>query len=104
MLGFDHAEVGGALLKKWNLPPQICNAVRYQQSPDNAPASDRQAAWLLCLARALVDHHLEPQPQLAEQPIDNARWQANELEPELLEKILQKAEQQYESSKDILLA
>lgn len=104
VLGFDHAEVGGALLKKWNLPPQICNAVRFQQSPDNAPANDRQAAWLLCLARALVDHHLEPQPQLAELPIDNALWQANELEPELLEKILQKAQQQYESSKDILLA
>ena len=104
ILGYDHTEVGGGLLKKWNLPPLICSSVRYQQVPQNAPQAEQQAAWLIHLASAIVAHHIERDPQLSDDAkIDTAIWQANKLDPALLPKILDKSQQQYESSKDILL-
>lgn len=104
VLGYEHTEVGGALLKKWNLPAQICGSVRHQLVPEKAPQAEQQAAWLIKLATEIVSHHIERDPQLGEDAeIAPAIWQANNLDIELLPKILEKAEQQYESSKDILL-
>ncbi|MDH5443903.1 MAG: HDOD domain-containing protein, partial [Gammaproteobacteria bacterium] len=33
VLGFDHAEVGGVLLKEWNMPESLCNSVMYHHRP-----------------------------------------------------------------------
>jgi putative nucleotidyltransferase with HDIG domain len=53
VLGTDHAEIGARILKRWNLPAEIINAVRYHHDPDSADASDLQMdvvylANLLC--------------------------------------------------------
>jgi len=105
VLGYNHAEVGGALLKKWNLPPVICGSVMFQEAPLKASKSEQASAWLICLAREIVDHHIERDPDLAEDAVISPDiWQANDLDEGLLPKILEKAEQQYESSKDILLS
>lgn len=104
IIGYDHTEVGGALLKKWNLPTLICSSVRFHQKPGKAPESEQSAAWLVHLAKAIVVRHIERDPLQAEDTeIDAEIWQANKLDPELLPKILEKSEQQYEGSKDILL-
>lgn len=34
VFGFDHAEVGGLLAKKWNLPEFLIDAIRYHHSPE----------------------------------------------------------------------
>lgn len=34
VLGFDHAEVGGLLAKKWNLPEFLVDAIRYHHCPE----------------------------------------------------------------------
>ena len=110
IIGYDHAEVGGGLLKKWNLPPQICAAVRYQVNPEAAPQSEQQAAWLIKLASEIVDHHLDLDDDSADRAsadatsIDNSLWVENGLDPSLLDKIIEKSQQQYESSKDILIS
>jgi len=104
IIGYDHTEVGGGLLKKWNLPPQISGAVRYQINPEKAPQTEQQAAWLIKLASEIVRHHLELDEQLADgASIDSSLWAENGLDPSLLDKIIEKAQQQYESSKDILI-
>ena len=104
VFGFDHAEVGGALLKKWNLPPLLCQAVRFHLYPDQAPESDQSAAWLVHLAWQIVRHHLERDHRLAEDAeVDAEIWAANQLAPDLLPQILEKAEQQFMASRDIIL-
>ncbi len=117
IMGFDHTEVGGSLLKKWNLPPQICGAVRYQLEPEQAPQKEQSAAWLVYLASQIVEQFFEQyelehsaenidagKTQIDLTSIDVSVWQANKLNPELLPKILDKSYQQFESSKDILLS
>ncbi len=103
-MGFDHAEVGGALLKKWNLPPVLSNAVQFHLYPQEASKDYQSAAWLAHLAWQIVRHHIDRDRLLAEDAeIDEAIWQMNDLDPELLPQILEKADQQFMASKDILL-
>lgn len=53
VLGISHAEVGAELALRWNLPPGICNAVRWHHDPDNAPA-DQSLVDLVHVADALA--------------------------------------------------
>jgi len=108
IIGYDHTEVGGGLLKKWNLPPQICGSVRYQLAPMKAPEKEQSGAWLIRLASEIVAKHLVQNPEDGSEEegldgIDVFIWQANKLDPALLPKILEKSRQQFESSKDVLL-
>jgi len=43
-LFYDHAQLGGALLEHWNLPPQIANAVRCHHMPGGANSDARLCA------------------------------------------------------------
>jgi putative nucleotidyltransferase with HDIG domain len=53
VLGTDHAEIGARILKRWNLPAEVINAVRWHHDPNSADACDFQMdvvylANLLC--------------------------------------------------------
>ncbi len=64
VLGTDHAEIGGYAAELWNLPPRICEAVRYHHQPTNA-SIDKKLACLIHLANAL-SHHLEQDEETTE--------------------------------------
>ena len=104
-LGYDHAQVGGALLKKWNLPPLLCQSVQYHLHPEQAPESSQEAASLLHLAWQIMNQHIDEDAteevvNLIPEPV----WEAAGLKSEILPKVLEKAAQQYLASKDVLLA
>jgi putative nucleotidyltransferase with HDIG domain len=44
ILGFDHAELGGALLRKWNLPEHLVEAVAWHHEPEKAEKYPQEAA------------------------------------------------------------
>ncbi len=48
VFGFDHAEAGGCLLERWNLPPALVSAVRHHHVPLDAPGDSP----LPCLVHA----------------------------------------------------
>ena len=45
LLGFDHAEVGGRLLQRWQFSPQLAEAVRCHHDPAAAGEHGRLAAY-----------------------------------------------------------
>ena len=45
LLGFDHAEVGGRLLERWQFSPQLAAAVRCHHDPSAAGEHARLAAY-----------------------------------------------------------
>ncbi len=45
ILGFDHAQVGGHLLAKWNFPASLVAAVTHHHQPDQAGEHARLAAY-----------------------------------------------------------
>jgi HD-like signal output (HDOD) protein len=40
VLGINHAELGGILLRSWGLPPEITDVVSYHLRPDDSPSPD----------------------------------------------------------------
>jgi putative nucleotidyltransferase with HDIG domain len=55
VLGTDHAEVGGALLQAWNLPPEIIEGVANHHQPvvDPKPTLSAVAHFANCIAHRL---------------------------------------------------
>ncbi|NPV88230.1 HDOD domain-containing protein [Coprothermobacteraceae bacterium] len=51
VLGYDHAEVGGAVCEKWQLPDVITQGVRYHHSPKEAT---NESAHIVHLANAIA--------------------------------------------------
>lgn len=45
ILGFDHAQVGGRLLAKWNFPANLVGAVEHHHQPEQAGEHTRLAAY-----------------------------------------------------------
>ena len=43
MFGVSHAEVGGAIFDRWNLPPAICQAIRFHHRPWDATDFQQEA-------------------------------------------------------------
>ncbi len=46
LLGFDHTEVGYALLKEWQLPANLCATIRYHHNPQDAHDAHLESAIL----------------------------------------------------------
>jgi HD-like signal output (HDOD) protein len=52
LIGFDNAEVGAAILKKWNFPDEILLPVKFQFDPLKSP-SMQSTCCQLCVARTV---------------------------------------------------
>lgn len=50
IFGFDHQEIGAAILEHWSFPDQIYHPIRYHHQFTKAPVSVRDASLLLGLA------------------------------------------------------
>lgn len=44
ILGFDHAEVGAYVARKWNLPESLVNTIAFHHNPSEAPGDKQQCA------------------------------------------------------------
>ena len=58
--GFNHQQVGYALLSHWNLPPGICEPILYHHTAEDAPEDIRQTAQFLSFSNRLADLYMEP--------------------------------------------
>lgn len=56
-LGFDHADVGGALLRSWKLPLRVVEPVEFHHRSNQAGQFPRESAMLHCAD--LISHALE---------------------------------------------
>jgi putative nucleotidyltransferase with HDIG domain len=81
LLGFDHAKLGGIMLRKWNLPYGLVNAVLHHHDPEQAkaviePSLTHVADALACAVM------LCPYGEPLVPPIDPEAWETLGLEPE----------------------
>ena len=86
LLGFTHASVAGALLRRWSFHSKIVEPVRWQHQPKNAGAYTKMASVLHLAKWLSATAHLEekaPPPPLPEESILHAlKFPAEDL-PEL---------------------
>ncbi len=100
-LGFDHAEVGGALLEAWRLPEPLVVAARWHHAPELAPELWREDALVTHVANVMA-HQDEPppappQPLLAEDP-----WGRLGLDEAAAGEILERAAEGLEAARALL--
>lgn len=63
--GTDHAEIGGRLLARWNLPGDVCSAIQFHHAPTTEAAEPFQrSAAAICLGNWIAHHLSEPEPSL----------------------------------------
>lgn len=103
-LGFDHAQVGGALLESWELPEMQVNAVRYHLQPEQAPEQSQKAAMLVNLAFEIYHHHVVRDPVLEDDAeIDPLLFERLNIVPDSLDKMLKQATTQIEEGRSLLI-
>jgi HD-like signal output (HDOD) protein len=89
VLGFNHMDVGEALLRKWKLPESIITVIAYHHRP-TATKTFQLETSLLYLASALANGDIggvEWDEAIA--LVDPAVWRTTGLAPQELESLLQ---------------
>jgi putative nucleotidyltransferase with HDIG domain len=99
--GTDHAEIGGRLLAKWNLPPEVASAIQFHHTP-TADAADpyQRPAATVCLGDWIAHHLNEPQPVLT--PEHNRLLGALEIQPANLKPMIDRTQKGLERVKGLL--
>lgn len=95
IIGFDHAALGGALARKWGLPPLLEECIAYHHDIGRAGRYPRETA-LVHLANILA--------QLAElntlnledvSPIDPLAWELTGLDENIIATVVHEAQQEF---------
>ena len=93
-LGFDHAELGGALLKKWKIPSSIGEPVAFHHRPSSAEQFRLETALIhfsdiICQAMEFGQGAEWGVP-----PLDEPAWERLGLSPHVLGSVLKQSEAQ----------
>lgn len=93
-LGFDHAELGGALLKKWKIPSSIGEPVAFHHRPSSAEQFRLETSLIhfsdiICQAMEFGQGAEWGVP-----PLDEPAWERLGLSPHVLGSVLKQSESQ----------
>lgn len=93
IMGFDHAEVGGELIKIWQMPTSLEYALRYHHNPAAADDYAMEVA-LVHLANVITgraEQELDVDVELNIQPVEQMAWDMTGLDESVIEPILKQA-------------
>jgi len=101
-LGFNHAELGGALLKKWKIPASIGEPVTFHHNPGSSEQFRLESALIhlsdiICQAMEFGQGAERGVP-----PLDEPAWDRLGLSPHMLGTVLKQAETQIHETFNIL--
>lgn len=100
IIGFDHAQLGGALLIAWQLPEGLAQPVLYHHDPFAAPSFQLEAS-IIFLANTLAKSSRIGGVQSTE--ADQRVWAALNLTADQAPEILQEAKQQFGEALSVFL-
>lgn len=101
-LGFDHADVGGELLKKWKIPVIISEPVSCHHDPSHAAVYPQEAA-LLHIAD-LFAHAIQAgtSGETCIPELNEAAWECLDIPENAIAGIIQQADDQIEKTLDAI--
>jgi putative nucleotidyltransferase with HDIG domain len=97
LMGFDHADVGRELLKAWQLPPRLVEAVACHHQPQNARLFPVEAAIIHTSDYIVHVMHVGSDAEFSEPQLYPKSWEIIGLSPDDIEFMKDKISQQYES-------
>ncbi len=103
LLGFDHAELGAALLTHWKLPPGLAQTTRFHHEPARAEKFQLECA-IVHVANILAKHaDLADVVAAGDFSYDQTALRLLTFTPDQADEIRQQAQQQFSEAKDIFL-
>ncbi|MGR9052505.1 MAG: HDOD domain-containing protein [Gammaproteobacteria bacterium] len=103
LLGFTHATVGGALLKKWKLPEQIVYAVNYHHNPSAAARFKADVALVHVADLMITALAIENSGEKLVPPLDTEAWDALGLSENIVDILLDDFERQYRDAVAVIV-
>ena len=93
----DHGEVGAVLMRRWELPETMCEAVQYHHQPWKSVAEDKNSVYLVHLADFICNNQgFGRRTQTLPVSFDETAWDALGLSlnrvPEIIEKVREEGE------------
>ncbi len=82
LLGFDHAAVGGALARRWQLPASLAECMAWHHEPARATSHPLEVALIHIASSVAVLAEVESEELEDAPPIDPIAWQVTGLHPE----------------------
>lgn len=103
-LGFDHAELGGALLHSWKIPSNIHEPVSFHHHPHNETSSYSFEAGVIHVADIICQaFQWGSSGEWCVPPLEDRAWKRLGLPTSMLSIILKQSEQQIEETFAILV-
>jgi len=102
-LGFDHAELGGALLKGWKIPANIAEPVAFHHSPQSALQYPLESAVIHLADIICQAMELGHSGEWCVPPLDKNAWERLGLPVSMLATIMKQAEPQLKETFAILV-
>lgn len=93
-LGFDHAELGGALLKKWKIPASIGEPVACHHNPGSAEHFRLETALIHLADTICQAMELGQGAEWGVPPLDGPAWERLGLSAHMLGTVLKQSESQ----------
>ncbi|MDD2736135.1 MAG: HDOD domain-containing protein [Desulfuromonadaceae bacterium] len=93
-LAFDHAELGGALLKKWKIPVSIVEPVAYHHNPGSAEQFRLEAAMVHLADIICQAMELGQGAECGVPPLDEPSWERLGVPAHMMATVLKQSESQ----------
>lgn len=101
-LGFDHAELGGALLKKWKIPASIGEPVSCHHTPGAAEQFRLETALVHLADIICQSMELGQGAEHGVPPLNETAWERLDLQPQMLATVIKQSESQISETFAIL--
>jgi putative nucleotidyltransferase with HDIG domain len=103
LLGFDHGEVGGELMRSWRLPETLVEATRFHHTPQLA-ADHRLDTALIHLADVIACAVHNPATENGRvPPMDAAAWDLTGLQVTIMDDVITEADAQFADARAVIL-
>ena len=103
VLGFDHAKLGGMLLKDWKLPPQLIESTLYHHSPRRSADFQDEVAVVHVADIIANSLQLGSSGELLVPTLDNQAWERIGLPDAIIMTVLDELQKQYQIAVDFVL-
>lgn len=99
--GFTHAEVGGELLKNWNLPASLVDTAFYHHEPSRCSLHKMESAVVNIAANIAALKILNAPLDINALDVSAKTWEITGLSKKSVESVIEISEDQYQDAKQV---
>lgn len=103
IIGFDHAAVGGELLKSWNLPDSLVEAVTFHHNPHQAKQFPAEAAIVHTADYLVHDLNIAKSEEFYIPVLNSETWEHIQIDPKDLAQKIAEVQDQFEITVQMFL-